>query len=904
MKSKNLLLKFISITMIICISLLSLNKVFANTNIKNTIKEAEYSDAYKHWLSLSEEERQNTLEPLKYDIVPYESNKEYLKSMNNVFKANTLLKNSLDTRFSLKDIIPENIIVKDQMQTNTCWTFASLGSLETNLALQDKLHGNDIKVYDFSERHMAYSILRDSFLNGEINEFGYSRKVSDGGNALMANAYLTNGIGAVNEEDLPFENNQDDIDISEIQNKEVQTTVFDAQYFLNPTTEEKRLELIDEMKQYISNYGGLYAGIYGASLFNETYNNATGAIYCDNAVNTPINHAVTIIGWDDDYDVSNFKEGKRPSSNGAWIAKNSWGEKITYPLSQIQEEVYSANQEMMQQAGYNSPEEIPNEVLIAGFEPSYGEGKVIIDGDNINFIVGDNGLVYISYEDANVYTQLYGIKNAVNKKDYDNLYQVDPLGLTKVITFSNSEDVYLVNTFKRDTQEQEKLDKISITSFYGYECEVYVNPNGKEKTQDKLQKVELQDGDTTIIEPLYSTIEFAKPIDLTGEYFTVAVKIISDAPIKYIGLESQADEPTATVNAEESFVGGEQSPIADDWVDIGAGTNGLSGNLCIKAFTTDTVLETISITSNPTKTTYKEGENFDKTGLKVVANYSDGTSLEIIDYSIVDGQDLKLGQTSVTISYSEGNITKTVTIPITVEENPDKEPGEEPGENPGEDSDNKPSEEENPTPSNFSSADGKITDTELYIYTDNSNEGYTKFKIRISNIKMGDSDNDYTYYYYLSSIQGETNIDDNMWNRVDIYNNNNGTITLEINVNTKDMEIYDELVESDNLFIYIKEVAKLGQKETETINTLPLTKISEDKIYVNGELLNNDDTEKPNRNQNNNQNNKPNDNQNKIDDTTAPGVLPQTGTLPIIIIAIGLVAVGVISYHRFKNIDK
>ena len=118
------------------------------------------------------------------------------------------------------------------------------------------------------------------------------------------------------------------------------------------------------------------------------------------------------------------------------------------------------------------------------------------------------------------------------------------------------------------------------------------------------------------------------------------------------------------------------------------------------------------------------------------------------------------------------------------------------------------------------------------------------------------------------------------------------------------MEIYDELVESDNLFIYIKEVAKLGQKETETINTLPLTKISEDKIYVNGELLNNDDTEKPNGNQNNNQNNKPNDNQNKIDDTTAPGVLPQTGTLPIIIIAIGLVAVGVISYHRFKNIDK
>ena len=42
------------------------------------------------------------------------------------------------------------------------------------------------------------------------------------------------------------------------------------------------------------------------------------------------NHAVTIVGWDDDYDASNFAisaEGSRdvPPSNGAWLVKNSWG---------------------------------------------------------------------------------------------------------------------------------------------------------------------------------------------------------------------------------------------------------------------------------------------------------------------------------------------------------------------------------------------------------------------------------------------------------------------------------------------------------------------------------------------------------------------------------------------------
>lgn len=39
-----------------------------------------------------------------------------------------------------------------------------------------------------------------------------------------------------------------------------------------------------------------------------------------------INHAVTVVGWDDDYAASNFGDGvHRPEGNGAWIVKNSWG---------------------------------------------------------------------------------------------------------------------------------------------------------------------------------------------------------------------------------------------------------------------------------------------------------------------------------------------------------------------------------------------------------------------------------------------------------------------------------------------------------------------------------------------------------------------------------------------------
>ena len=136
MKNKRCILKIISV-IVICTIIFSVSQVFANSDFSNLIGKAEYSEKYKNWLNLSDEERMETIEPIKYNVIPYQSNEQYLKSMNNIFKARNLLRNSLDTRYSLQDIIPENMLIRNQMQTNTCWSFATIGSLETNLALRD-----------------------------------------------------------------------------------------------------------------------------------------------------------------------------------------------------------------------------------------------------------------------------------------------------------------------------------------------------------------------------------------------------------------------------------------------------------------------------------------------------------------------------------------------------------------------------------------------------------------------------------------------------------------------------------------------------------------------------------------------------------------------------------------------
>ncbi len=77
-------------------------------------------------------------------------------------------------------------------------------------------------------------------------------------------------------------------------------------------------------------------------------------------------------------------------------------------------------------------------------------------------------------------------------------------------------------------------------------------------------------------------------------------------------------------------------------------------------------LVSISITTAPVKTEYKEGERFDPAGMVVTAAYNDESSRVISDYEYSPGGRLKMSDTVITVSYTGDGKTCTATQDITV----------------------------------------------------------------------------------------------------------------------------------------------------------------------------------------------------------------------------------------------
>ena len=188
--------------------------------------------------------------------------------------------------------------IRNQGEMGSCWAFAAIGAVESALLKSTGV------AYDFSENNLKNIMIKYSKYGNEW--------AGEGGYADFSLGYLLSWLGPIPEENDTYDElGQLSPLLSTDENLHIQDVVF-----LRPTN---TLEDINAYKQAILKYGGIDIS-YTMCRYPPYYNSKTAAQYMNTSEQH--NHAVVLIGWDDNFSASNFLI--TPPGDGAWIIKNSW----------------------------------------------------------------------------------------------------------------------------------------------------------------------------------------------------------------------------------------------------------------------------------------------------------------------------------------------------------------------------------------------------------------------------------------------------------------------------------------------------------------------------------------------------------------------------------------------------
>ena len=394
---------------------------------------------WKEYKKLSAKDKKGIIPPIQCEEMKTKSSNIKTVGAPLISNASTV------TKFDLRNVNGKNYItpVKNQYKTGLCWAFATASSIESNYLI------NSQKEINVSELHIGYSTSYQ--LKDGINPYGLvlngegSDTVAQGGNIFIAQNYLSQRRGIITEEKSNLilnENNYNTIvdsksgtlkDVNLNNEYNVNDVIL---YIPDKACTDNAHEAIKTIKQMVASYGSVYAHVYMPSpIIDPTIPNKISPNLYDNS--KIANHAVSIVGWDDNYSATNFVStttSSTPAGNGAWLIKNSYGTKI---YVDSKGKIY--------------------------YEPA---------ADRTEYQMGNDGYFYVSYYDKEICQAVMAVDNVepatdVNKYSYTKpgLAYLDGQLLSMTKFDKKNTDAEVLESFNVGTLE--KGDNVKI--YFGTE---------------------------------------------------------------------------------------------------------------------------------------------------------------------------------------------------------------------------------------------------------------------------------------------------------------------------------------------------------------------------------------------------------------------------------------------------
>ena len=351
------------------------------------------------------------------------------------------------------------IFTQNQDKHGYCWDFAATMSAQTTIM---KATG---EYYDFSELWTGVSL----YTHGDYKKMGAGGSMSYHANAI-------NKAGLMLECDLPYQYsypmaNENAIDYYNFFEHNANDDLASCLVY-DKTTSFKQTD-VEAIKTHLLNHGSLYLAFSFRTGYVDSDKDGVITSYLPPNQNDPNSaHAVSIIGWDDNYEREVIVDGETEPRKfkGAWLLLNSYTEKSGIDGLSF---IFYDDENIDQIAGYKYQKDTQKDLYFYDkIESGYAYPNPVIGKYHGDFTAkkGTSKQKNVFYDDVNL-TYSYDISSGAEVKDI-SIY-LDGRDVTSAFTVTLDKQNKRFSIAKDDADYGQH--KVVITYGNGTREDVYLN---------------------------------------------------------------------------------------------------------------------------------------------------------------------------------------------------------------------------------------------------------------------------------------------------------------------------------------------------------------------------------------------------------------------------------------------